>query len=110
MSNRDNFGSGFLLGTLVGGLVGGAIGAIVGSKLSEETPLPENGTSPDIKPRKLRKRQRTSEESIETARRSLENKIAQLNEAIDDVRQQLSNVNGAAVEGEIQPSSLPKDP
>ena len=35
----------------------------------------------------------TTEESVETARHSLEDKIAQLNLAIDDVRQQLGNVN-----------------
>jgi hypothetical protein len=32
---------------------------------------------------------------MEVARRSLEDKIAQLNDAIDDVRQQLGGVNGA---------------
>ncbi len=31
---------------------------------------------------------------METARRSLEDKIAQLNATIDEVRQQLGNVNG----------------
>jgi prefoldin subunit 5 len=43
---------------------------------------------------KGRKRELNSEESIEAARRSLEDKIAQLNTAIDDVRQQLGKVNG----------------
>jgi hypothetical protein len=33
---------------------------------------------------------------METARRSLEDKIAQLNATIDDVRNQLSNVNGSS--------------
>jgi hypothetical protein len=35
-------------------------------------------------------------DSIESTRRSLETKIAQLNLAIDDVRQQLGTVNGAS--------------
>ncbi len=98
MSNRDNFAGGFLLGTILGGIVGGAIGAIVGAKLAEESKPPENGTRPEPRPRKLKKRQFAEQAGMETARRSLENKIAQLNEAIDDVRQQLSHVNGTAVE------------
>lgn len=98
MSNRDNFAGGFLLGTILGGIVGGAIGAIVGAKLAEDNKAPENGTRPEPRPRKLKKRQFAEQAGMETARRSLENKIAQLNEAIDDVRQQLSHVNGTAVE------------
>ncbi len=98
MSNRDNFAGGFLLGTILGGIVGGAIGAIVGAKLAEDnTPL-ENGNRPEARPRKLKKRQFAEQAGMETARRSLENKIAQLNETIDDVRQQLNHVNGAAVD------------
>jgi hypothetical protein len=34
---------------------------------------------------------------MENARRSLEDKIAQLNATIDEVRQQLGNVNGASI-------------
>lgn len=98
MSNRDNFAAGFLVGTLLGGAIGGVLGAIVGSKLSEESPSRENGNLPETRPRKLKKRPFAREESIETARRSLETKIAQLNDAIDDVRQQLSNVNGTTEE------------
>jgi hypothetical protein len=99
MSNRDNFAGGFLLGTILGGIVGGAIGAIVGAKLAEDNHKPpENGTRPEPRPRKLKKRQFAEQAGMETARRSLESKIAQLNEAIDDVRQQLSHVNGTPVE------------
>ena len=36
----------------------------------------------------------SSEQTIEVARRSLEDKIAQLNETIDEVRMSLGNVNG----------------
>ncbi|MCT7971966.1 hypothetical protein [Laspinema olomoucense] len=98
MSNRDNFAGGFLLGTILGGIVGGAIGAIVGAKLAEDNKPPENGNRPEPRPRKLKKRQFAEQAGMETARRSLENKIAQLNDAIDDVRQQLSHVNGAVVD------------
>ncbi|MEB3829990.1 hypothetical protein [Phormidium sp. CCY1219] len=105
MSNRDNFTGGFIVGTLLGGAIGGAIGVIIGSKLSEESPPSENGKPNGEKPSKLRKRQLQRDESMEPARRSLENKIAQLNDAIDDVRHQLSHVNGTALE-ETQPQSV----
>lgn len=92
MSSQDNFGSGFLLGTLFGGIVGGTVGAIVASQVrkqsaegkayleglqdSEGNPLPP------------------SDEEMEMARRGLEEKIAQLNTAIDDVRHRLGSPNG----------------
>jgi gas vesicle protein len=95
MSQRDGFTGGFLAGVVVGGLVGGLIGALVaGQRDSEgEQSLLKSDRS-EAKPIKGRKRQLSSEESIEAARRSLEDKIAQLNSAIDDVRQQLGTVNG----------------
>ncbi|NJL01227.1 MAG: hypothetical protein HC910_11955 [Spirulinaceae cyanobacterium SM2_1_0] len=94
MSQRDGFTGGFFLGVLLGGLVGGTIGAIAASRqrlnaeLTDE-PLPAGETSREV-----------SEARIEQARRSLEAKIAQLNLAIDDVRQQLSSVNGNVQEPE----------
>ncbi len=93
MSQRDGFTGGFLLGAFLGGLVGGTIGALAASRQSSgespEAPLPAGEAGKEI-----------SEERIEQARRSLEAKIAQLNLAIDDVRQQLSTVNGNAPEAE----------
>jgi len=83
MSERDGFGSGFLIGTLVGGVVGGVIGAIAASRQKEsEQGLTTEHTS-----------QVEGDESMESARRSLEDKISQLNLAIDDVREQLGGVN-----------------
>jgi uncharacterized protein YlxW (UPF0749 family) len=79
MSERDGFGTGFFLGTLVGGIVGGVIGAVVTSR-QKQASLNEEKSS-----------QLEHEEEMETARRSLEDKISQLNLAIDDVRQQLGN-------------------
>jgi hypothetical protein len=83
MSQNNNFAGGFLLGALLGGVVGGVVGAAI-AKRSEER---DEGTPrlPSTQPLKL-----DSEENIELARRRLEDKIAQLNLAIDDVRQQLS--------------------
>ena len=94
MNQNDGFTGGFLAGVVVGGLFGGVLGVLTASKLSnnaQEEPL--------LKPKKPVKKI-GSEESIEDARRSLEDKIAQLNMAIDDVRQQLSEVNGNALEKE----------
>lgn len=97
MSQRDGFTGGFLLGAVVGGIVGGLMGALVTSKTEgeiedEEASLLNKDNQPEIT---------GTEESIEIARRSLENKIAQLNLAIDDVRQQLGTVNGQGGSVEI---------
>lgn len=98
MSQRDGFTSGFLAGVVVGGLVGGLVGAIAAGQRDSDTDEADqpllNTNLPETKLSKRRKRQMKSEESIEAARRSLEDKIAQLNMAIDDVRQQLGAVNG----------------
>lgn len=103
MSQRDDFTGGFLLGSIVGGIVGGALGALVASgKLSELMASDEeaalNSEQAENKPNKLRKRalkpQNGQQVDIEAARRGLEDKIAQLNDAIDDVRQKLGGVNG----------------
>ncbi len=97
MSQRDGFTSGFLLGTIVGGLIGGVIGAVVAGQRDTDNEGEKsllNSSRSEAKVIKGKKRQLNSEESIEAARRSLEDKIAQLNMAIDDVRQQLGTVNG----------------
>jgi gas vesicle protein len=98
MSQQDNFVPGFLLGTLVGGIVGGVVGVLVSSRLNNADASSEAAFAKlDEKASKGRKRQLKApptEQSIEMARRGLEDKIAQLNEAIDDVRQQLGGVNG----------------
>ena len=93
MSQQDNFVGGFLIGTLVGGALGGIVGALAasriksGSKAKSSLPKVEGelafGEFDD-----------TDEDSIEAARLGLEAKIAQLNDAIDDVRQQLGGING----------------
>lgn len=98
MSQRDGFTSGFLAGAVVGGLFGAVIGALVATQRHHDHEDGEqsliNSSLSENKVIKGRKSQLRSEESIEGARRSLEDKIAQLNTAIDDVRQQLGKVNG----------------
>ena len=92
MSQSDNFLTGFLLGSLVGGLAGGVLGVVVSSRRSS-TDAESQFTPPLDKESRKRKLTPPTEESIEAARQGLEEKIAQLNDAIDDVRQQLSSVN-----------------
>jgi cell division protein FtsN len=99
MSQRDNFSSGFFLGALLGGVVGGLVGVILSTpNAQEESEVsgtnPEEGHPPRPRKRPLRLVNETvTEQSIEAARQGLEQKIAQLNEAIDDVRQQISQVH-----------------
>lgn len=96
MSQQDNFFGGFVLGTVLGGVVGGVVGVLVASRLSAQED--ENGEVPFGRFEKRaskRDLKASTEQSIEVARRGLEDKIAQLNDAIDDVRHQLGGVNSA---------------
>ena len=93
MSQKDNFGSGFVLGSIVGGLVGGLLGTLLATKNETATKKKTAAIKEGEPPLDF-----ASEESIETARHSLEDKIAQLNSAIDEVRQQLSSVNSNTVD------------
>ncbi|MEM8603887.1 MAG: hypothetical protein AAGF24_08645 [Cyanobacteria bacterium P01_H01_bin.121] len=99
MSERGNFAGGFLAGAMLGGIVGGVVGALLASRTTEamaESAPELNGDRAldDLPPRRSRRRG-NSEERIEAARLSLEGKIAQLNAAIDDVRQQLDEGQNA---------------
>lgn len=103
MDNRsDNFAGGFVAGAIFGGVVGGLLGSFLTAKLGEEASREEpllEGSSVGDKPRSKRRQFKPATElNIEEARQGLELKIAQLNEAIDDVRQQLGNVNGGPQE------------
>jgi len=114
MSQRDGFTSGFLAGAFVGGLVGGVIGALVASQRTNSTDtndaslLSSNASEPKVNKRK--KLQLKNSDSIEMARRSLEDKIAQLNGAIDEVRQSLGTVNGNALDTDQEHLSRQIDP
>jgi hypothetical protein len=88
MSNRDKFSSGFWLGTIVGSVVGGIVGASIANNRSNrledelDSILPEGG---EKRPLKSSRRARTADR-MEIARRSLDDKISDLNNAIDAVR------------------------
>ncbi|MBO1347436.1 MAG: hypothetical protein EBE86_008565 [Hormoscilla sp. GUM202] len=99
MNQQDNFSSGFLLGSVVGGILGGVVGALLVSRrdldaLSQLSDAEQNNI-PEALPRKPSRRKLHSpdEYRMEAARQGLDEKIAQLNEAIDDVRLQLGHVN-----------------
>jgi gas vesicle protein len=116
MTQRDGFTSGFIAGTLVGGILGGAIGALLASqRLSEMALDAESRKNADLPEANNNKRQRrqfkatASDKSIEMARRSLEDKIAQLNETIDEVRQTLGQVNGNQPEENAERISRSED-
>jgi hypothetical protein len=98
MSQQDNFSGGFILGAIVGGVVGGILGVALAvpkhtAKTDEVVDLPVD--RPRRRPLRL-SHEPVTEQSMEVARQGLESRIAQLNDAIDDVRQQLSRVNGKA--------------
>ena len=86
MSQKDNFAGGFLLGSLIGGVVGGILGSVLANRANRGATSLEGLEEEAIA-------SLDSEENIELARRRLEDKIAQLNLVIDDVRHQLGNVN-----------------
>ena len=91
MNQRDGFTGGFIAGTIVGGVVGGVIGALLASgkatdlAIEAEARRNNNLSEGNNSKRQRRFRSANSEQSIEIARRSLEDKIAQLNETIDEV-------------------------
>ena len=94
MSQRDNFLGGFLLGTLVGGTVCGVLGVVLSTRRSKEIEDKTDSFLDNGKPENIL----DTEANIELARRRLEDKIAQLNGAIDDVRHQLANVDNLSLE------------
>ncbi|AFY39000.1 hypothetical protein Lepto7376_2739 [[Leptolyngbya] sp. PCC 7376] len=88
MSQRSGFGSGFLLGALFGGVIGGVAGAIAASRVKQQAASRDEDWIEGEEPLQF-----DAEENMEMARRRLENKIAQLNGAIDDVRQQMTVIH-----------------
>ncbi|MEA5582553.1 hypothetical protein VB620_14535 [Nodularia harveyana UHCC-0300] len=115
MSQRDGFASGFLAGTIFGGIVGGIVGAVIVSRQNQELTEEEvelmNGQVGTKKVSAKRRQMFASDDDgmeMETARRSLEDKIAQLNDTIDEVRQQLGNVNGNSSQS-VNERSLSQD-
>lgn len=106
MANREGFTSGLLLGAALGGLVGGVLGVVLSSRLSGDNS--DSANSLGDNKRNRNKGDRLTPENVETARLNLEDKISQLNQAIDDVRHQLGGVNGT-ISAEVHESPSAKD-
>ena len=101
MSEQNGFGSGFILGSVVGGVVGGLLGTVLASRNERQAlKVDENRFKSDRRRGYVGGNREifNNEESIELARHGLEDKIAQLNLAIDDVREQLGRVEGNSEE------------
>ncbi len=82
MSGRGSFTVGMILGALVGGVVGAVVGAMLVDSSQEIDPAPSSlPQSEALDAGEL--------PEVDAVRRSLEEKISQLNQAIDEVRQQL---------------------
>lgn len=94
MSQRDGFGRGFVIGSIVGGVIGGVLGALLTSRGDKES-ITEKFIEPG------EQMPFPTEDEMEVARHNLEDKIAQLNSAIDNVRQQLETVNSNSPEQEL---------
>ncbi len=75
----DGFGKGLVVGTILGGVIGGVLGVILANRLSGES-------RPSVSHAK------GEEDSL---RQNLEEKISQLNETIDQVRDQLAQASAA---------------
>lgn len=87
MGQQKGFSSGFIIGSIVGGVVGGLLGTVLANRNDKQTIEQDSEKFPSGREIAF-----SNEESIELARHGLEDKIAQLNLAIDDVTQQLGAV------------------
>lgn len=100
MSNRDGFSGGFWLGTLVGGVVGGIVGASIATqranRIDDETESSRLSSASGEKRPFKSSRNRTLDR-MEIARRSLDDKISDLNNAIDSVRSSIGHTPGDAM-------------
>ncbi|WP_299041834.1 hypothetical protein [uncultured Thermosynechococcus sp.] len=86
MENRGNgFGWGFVVGAVVGGIVGSIVTLLVRENSSNKLQL-----SKRERPESLNG---NDERLMESMRLELEAKIAQINEAVDDLQHRLSNEN-----------------
>jgi gas vesicle protein len=92
MAQKDGFTSGFILGAIAGGVVGGILGTVLANRASSTSR--EGKKLLDFN----KQAKVDLEENMEGTRRNLEDKIAQLNLVIDDVREQLNTGNSEEME------------
>ncbi|MGF1602380.1 MAG: hypothetical protein ACFCU8_10245 [Thermosynechococcaceae cyanobacterium] len=97
-SDNDRFGGGFLAGSIFGGITGGLLGAWIATKVSKQLSAETEASDGEDTSSRLAKFRTPSflngsDLEMEDARQGLEEKISQLNTAIDQAREQLSEVN-----------------
>lgn len=98
--SQNNFAGGFVAGAFVGGIIGGIVGVLASNRLrSDETDTFAQMPEED----RRRFEAASTEEKMEIARRGLEDKISQLNMAIEDARLQMGKVNGNPPNGQTAP-------
>ncbi len=104
--SQNNFAGGFIAGAFIGGLIGGVVGVLASNRLRSNTAE----DFPDLSDEERHRLENAStEERMEIARRGLEDKISQLNTAIEDVRVQMGNVNNGHPAPDFGPSaSMPE--
>ena len=113
MSNRSGFSSGFWLGALVGGVVGGVIGATVANQRANQYEDELDGSSllggERGEKRPLKSSRLRTTDRMERARRSLDDKISDLNNAIDVVRSSIGTpVEDTLISRHDEPLTTPK--
>lgn len=84
MSQSDRFAGGFVLGAVLGGVVGGVLGVVLGQRSAAKPDSSFAAGEEGDGDREMG--------PLDSTRRSLEQKISQLSDAIDDVQEQLRNV------------------
>jgi gas vesicle protein len=90
-NDDDNFIDGVLIGAVVGTLVGGILGVLLAPRRRTLPAMaPEAKTSPET----AAEMSESTNGSLESARRGLEEKLEQLNQAIEATRTKLTNNPG----------------
>ncbi|BAC08564.1 hypothetical protein [Thermosynechococcus vestitus] len=87
----ENRGNGFGWGFLVGAFFGGITGSLVTLLLKERVAAAATDNRPRIKDQRSTPLQGNDDPVMEAMRLELEAKIAQINEAVDDLQSRLSN-------------------
>ena len=95
--SQNNFAGGFIAGAFLGGLIGGVVGVLASIRLR----IYDEDDFAQLSDEERRQFENaTAEERVEIARRGLEDKISQLNMAIEEVRVQMGNVNNGRTSSE----------
>lgn len=90
--SQNQFAGGFIAGAFVGGIVGGIVGVLASNRLRKDD---TDTFAPMSESDRRRYENASAEEKMEIARRGVEDKISQLNMAIEDARVQMGQVHSS---------------